>query len=396
MRPFSVRPIFRALWFAVSIAATPYSVIAATNHIAMGREVLLEAGVAVTPHAMIRTPDGGYVIVGALHESQAWATRIDANMHVVWRHEVAHPSSMPAEGVSVYEAAVALRDNTTLLCGHQDTGALKTPNIVGLLTRIDARGAVLDQRQLTPMSDDSFKLAYLHDCATDKQGIIAVGDAARILGTGPIKSLQNFLWVVDLDGIGAMNWQRAEPSIDQSIGEQLLVMPNTDLAVEVSAGEVLLDSKGVTKAHRNGNFDVFVRPVTPESTLQIVSQGGSMPLGLVTLNSDFKEVERKSAKSRNTFAVRRAYLLPGGDIALFGSEDEGGASTAAVSWLRRDLGSTETHIFTPTFASTWIDAVVPSGEPREFATVRQVLPARHMLSPSELRIGVLLTFVTFK
>jgi hypothetical protein len=92
---------------------------AVANHIEIGREVLLETGVSVAPHAIIRTPDGGYVIAGALHESEAWATRVDANMRVVWRHQVAHPSSLPIEGASVYEAAVALPDDTTLLCGHQ-------------------------------------------------------------------------------------------------------------------------------------------------------------------------------------------------------------------------------------------------------------------------------------
>jgi hypothetical protein len=110
---------------------------AVANHIEIGREVLLEAGVSVAPHAITQTADGGYVIAGALHESDAWATRIDANMHVVWRHKVAHPSSTPAEGASVYEAVVSLPDDTTLLCGHEDIGALRTPYIVGLLTRID-------------------------------------------------------------------------------------------------------------------------------------------------------------------------------------------------------------------------------------------------------------------
>jgi hypothetical protein len=95
------------------------------------------------------------------------------------------------------------------------------------------------------------------------------------------------------------------------------------------------------------------------------------------VNSDFKEVERNSAKSGNSFSVRRTYSLPGGNIALFGSEDDGGASTAAVSWLRRDLSNVESHVFKPTFGSAWIDAVVPSGGPGEFASVRQVIPVRH-------------------
>ncbi len=80
-------------------------------------------------------------------------------------------------------------------------------------------------------------------------------------------------------------------------------------------------------------------------------------------------------------------------MALFGNEEEGGPHTAAIAWWRHDLTRNETFVFKPTFASAEISDAVPSGVPGEFATVRLVVPARHTLSPSETRLGLLLTFV---
>lgn len=347
------------------------------------------------PHAIVRTRDGGYVIAGALYENRAWATRVDANMHVMWRNELEHPSLVWGENISAYESAVELADNTTLLCGHADIGTLKAPNIVGLLTRIDGRGAILSREHVTPLGDESYKLAYLQACATTSEGIVAVGNSTRILGAGPIRPAEDFLWVVGLDPVGVVSWQKLIPSDQQSISEQLLVLPNTDLLVHGNNGiALLLDHAGVTKAHQNVGVEsgVMVSANPADRVLRLIASGGSAPQLLTSFNAELKQIERKTGKPNN-FVVKRAFTLDSGDLALFGYEGDGGESTAAVSWVRHDLTSNETFIFRPTSASVQIDDAVPSGVPGEFAFVRSVVPVRHTLSPSETRLGLILSFM---
>jgi hypothetical protein len=370
---------------------------AANTHITIAREVLLEEGVAASPRVIIRAVDGGYVIAGALHDNQGWATRIDRNMNVIWRHEVPHPSLTPAEGSSVYESAVALPDDTTLLCGSWDVGRLHAPNVVGLLTRIDASGRVLDQRQVVPLGDNSYKLTYIQKCVRTNEGIAVVANATQILGTGPVRSSKEILWLLGLSPTGEMIWQKVIPRDSQSVASSLRVLPNSDLLVRSGYDEtILFDRVGSTITEKKTPPGILMRSIEPDESSRIISQSvDSSPIVVTTLGSNLQEIVRKTGRPSD-FKVKQAYEMTGGDLALFGLEDEGGASTAAVSWLRHDLQDMQTYIFKPTFGSAWIVDAVPTETPGEFATVRLVLPAKHNLSPSETRLGLLLSFIQIR
>lgn len=376
--------------------ASPLSA-AAVSHLVVTREFLFEEGVAASPRVIIRTSDGGYIIAGALHDNQAWATRIDRNMKVIWRHEVPHPSLTPAEGSSVYESAVALPDDTTLICGFRDVGSLREPDVVGLLTRIDASGKVLEQRQVVPLDESSYKLAYMRKCVITKEGITVVGDATQILGNGPVRSAKQILWLLGLNRAGETIWQKAIPRDSQSVASSLHVLPNSDLLVRSGNDEtILFDRVGSTITEKKGPPGILIRSTEPKDLLRFISQSieGSAFVS-TTLSSNLEEKNHKVGRSSD-FIVKQAYELTGGDLALFGYEDEGGASTAAVSWLRHDLQDMQTFIFKPTFGSAWIVDAVPTGRPAEFATARLVIPVKHNISPNETRLGLLLAFVSFQ
>jgi hypothetical protein len=388
---------FRISLVVILALTSVAAVRAETGHITITHEVLLEEGVAADPRAIIRTDDGGYVIAGALHDNQAWATRVDSNMKVVWRHELAHPSLVWGEGMSVYESAVALSDNTTLLCGYSDIGALRAPNVVGLLTRIDARGKVLTQGHLIPMKDTDFKLAYLRSCSKTADGAAALGITTHIIGTGPQAEVKKFLWLLGLNRTGELSFDKVVETDDQSAPTKLVALFNSDLLIRTGSGKtILLDRSGSIKMRRDGTAGLLVKSGESQRELRFLSESAEgSPFLLTTFDSNLKENDRKVGRGSN-FVVKQVYVLAGGDFALFGYADDGGAATAAVSWLRHDLQDTQTLIFKPTFGSPWVVDAVPTGMPAEFATARLILPARHMLSRSETRLGLLLTLIQFR
>src|SRR5882724_4386289 len=91
----------------------------ASDHIQVIREVLLEAGHVVDPHALAQTKNGGYVVVGQLHKIP-WATRTDASGNVQWRYVIDMPDWKPGAPLANYESVVALKDDSALLCGWKD------------------------------------------------------------------------------------------------------------------------------------------------------------------------------------------------------------------------------------------------------------------------------------
>lgn len=388
---------FRISLAAILVLTSHATVGARTTHITISREVLLEDGVAADPRAIIRTNDGGYVIAGALHDNQAWATRVDSNLQVVWRHQLAHPSLVWGEGSSVYESAVALSDNSTLLCGYWDIGILGAPNIVGLLTRIDASGQILSQGRLIPMRDNDYKLAYLSSCAKTADGAVVLGTTTHLIGTGPKADVKPYLWLLGLNHAGEVNFEKVFETDDQSGPTKVQALLNSDLLIRTGSDKtILLDRFGSIKTRRVGTIGLEVKSGELQHELRFISQSAEASAFLLTtLDSNLGEKDRKVGRASN-FVVKQVYALADGDLALFGYEDEGGAATAAVTWLRHDLQDTQTLIFKPTFGSPWIVDAVPTGIAGEFATARLILPAKHTMSPSETRLGLLLTLMQLR
>jgi hypothetical protein len=355
--------------------------------------VLFERGVAISPQAITSTPDGGFVIVGTITTSQAWAIRIDSNMHVMWRNTLEHPNPTPGIGASTYKGAVVLPDNSILLCGWLDTGPHK--KLIGVLTRVGSRGEVINQSQVIPMNDERFKSGYLLGCAVAKDGIAVVGNATRFEGIGsPTPIMTHYLWYLELDRSGVLMSQKVTPVGDNTDPmPQFSVTTNGDVAVSVFNGNVLLDHEGILKQWRVGNPNFILQNTTPQRMIRMISESGKA--ALTTLDSNFREVATTEGVPMGMFATR-AYATPTG-IALFGYRaDRNGATTAAIGWLRSDLGAAEIYTFKPVSSSWRVDGATPTGVVGEFAFVRTIQPQTQLFGPDETRRGLLLTFVRYR
>jgi hypothetical protein len=367
---------------------------AANRAVIIARDVLLESGSATSPNAIIRTPDGGYAIVGSI-ASAAWAIRVDSNFRVLWRHTVDHPALAPADGASGYTGAVVLPDNSVLLCGFLAGRTGTASNDFGLLTRISPSGQVISNRQVTPLNDESFKLATIDLCTATDEGIIAVGNALQVTGDSKLRTANRFIWIFRSDSNTAeMQWQKLVENPDGGAVEQILRLPNSDLAIQIGDGMVLIDREGNLKDRRSQSNEILVKSITPDPAIHTMSGYGVATTTL--LNDRLQEISRIKGVQFGIIA-RRAYRLGDGTIALFGTKPDGtGAYTAAAASLAPGLSSSSAITLGPDVSSPGVMDAVPTGVEGEFATVRLVVPTKHLFGPSEDRLGLGLTFVRFK
>jgi hypothetical protein len=366
----------------------------AASHIEIVRDVLLESGVPIWPSTIINTPDGGFVIVGTITASQAWAIRIDSHMHVMWRHTLEHQSPTPGIGESAYKGAVMLPDDSTILCGWRKTPDDR-PKLFGVLTRIGPSGEVLSRRQLIPMEDDRFKLNYLLSCAASKDGIAVFGNATTVEGIGSREpKMTHYLWFIELGRTGVLKSQKMTPVMYEGlVFPQFSVTASGDVAISIFQGNVLLDHEGTLKQRREGYPNFLLQSTAPQQMIQMISEDGKATV--TTLDSNLHEVATIKGVPMGMSATR-AYVTPNG-IAVFGYRaDQNGATTAAIGWLRSDLGAAEVYTFKPASSSSRVDGATPTGVAGEFAFTRPIQPQTQLFGPNETRRGLLLTFVRYR
>jgi hypothetical protein len=383
--------IIAALVTNTAISESAY----AESHIQIERDVLLESGVPIWPSAIISTADGGFVIVGTITESQAWAIRIDSNMKVMWRHTLEHPDPTPGIGESAYRGAVMLPDNSTLLCGYKNTAPATHPVNLGVLTHIGPNGGVLSRHELTPMDDSLFKLGYLRGCAASTDGISAFGSATRVEGVGtPNPVMTHYQWFLEVDPAGGLKSQKVTPAEDQGlVVPQFTMTANGDMAVSVFGGNVLFDHDGTVKQRRLGFPNFLLQSLTPQQMIRTISEDSKATVTM--LDSNFREVATIQGVPMGMRATR-AYSTPAG-IAVFGLRaDQNGATTAAIGWLRSDLCAAEVFTFRPISSSPLVQGATPTRVPGQFAFVRPITPRKQLFGPDETRNGLLLTFVRYR
>lgn len=380
----------------------------AADHIKITREVFLEGG---EPSALIQTREQGYVIVGKGFRapSDAWATRVDRDGNVQWRHVVRGAIAGPAEGAT-YTSAAMLQDDSAILCGYQWIEDGSRPNQAGLVTHIDKAGRVISERVVFPLDDKSYRLNYLLHCIPFGDGVVMFGTTSRVWGDTAPRHSKEFGWIVALDAQGKVKWEKLTSGLEPSGRlESYLVLQNGDLIVanngprpEPPTEE--LDTTKMTRIDINGGFHeqrtalsnvVFVKPVTPDLHVRFMS-GKQITASMTTWNARLQGVKRITG-SIEAIVPKRAYILPDGSVSIFGYDHiEHNAGSASIQWLSADLNKQEKLLFQPTFASVWVADAVPTGKPAEFATIRQVLPGvKHLIGPDEKRNGMVLTFVQF-
>lgn len=183
------------------------------THIEVAREVMIESGTSITPYSITRTPDGGYVITGAVAMNHAWATRLTSALKVIWRAEEAERSVGGARDTSSYGGAVVLSDNSTLLCGMTQVGPAGVAG-VGLITRIAPDGQVI-RRQELPLPG-KYTLVGLTKCVKTKDGVAVL---AREVRGGGVRNgqpaVKQAYWFAALDETGTLKMQKTIPDDSQ-------------------------------------------------------------------------------------------------------------------------------------------------------------------------------------
>ena len=109
--------------------------------------------------AIEKMPDQGYVLAGDV-SGRAWVSKIDQHGKQVWEHIVPGLSSVPVSG---YQDIVTLADGSVFLCGAADT-KLGNPKLPGLLSRVDARGIMIYEKNILPNINDHFVYAKIQAC----------------------------------------------------------------------------------------------------------------------------------------------------------------------------------------------------------------------------------------
>jgi hypothetical protein len=377
---------------------------AAAEHIRITREVFIEGG---EPTTLIRTRDGGYIILasGFKTRGEASATRVNRDGAVQWRHVVAGPTPGSTEGAA-YAGAMSLPDDSVILCGHQWVGSGSSARQAGLITVLNKGGETISETALLPRNDTQYRGSNLVNCISDGDGAIMLGATSQVWGEIP-RHNQNFGWMLGVDLTGKVQWEKLTSETEGTgklltLGNGALIVSTNGPRPEPPTEE--LSSTKLTRLNINheateqrlepGNM-MFVNPVIPDQYIRFMLTKPANA-SLTTWNEQLQD-EKKLSGAAVTIAARKAYVLPDGSLALFGSDRvERNAGSASIQWLSAELNKEERVLFQPVFGSPRIIDAVPTGKSGEFATIRRVYPGiKHLIGPDELRNGMVLTFIQF-
>lgn len=364
--------------------------VAAGEPFEVTREVLLESGRFPIPRAMIRTKEGGYVIAG-WEAHRPWATRTDSLGNVQWRYILPMKEWRSGDGDAEYEGAATMSDDSTLLCGHKDEGDSSHPLTVGMLTRIDKVGQVIEHRELYPQGDQSFHLSYLRNCIAWGDGFAVLGQTSRWLGSPGSYRQESFCWLLALDANGNTKWEKFIPN---TLPGAASVMPNGDLVIVAPNQITLVNATGAIEAQRRfGDAITLVQSIVPDATVRLFPIYNSSATTLQTLGEDLED-KGKVTGSVSAMTTNRAFILQDRSLVLFGRRSEDSVDTATLARLSADLRRMEVLSFRPFWISNEISHALPTGAPGEFVTVRRVRTIK--LWPDERKVGLVLAFIRIK
>jgi hypothetical protein len=390
-------PLQVVVLFGFSFAGCSWSPGAqSATHIDIARDVMIEAGVSITPHSITRTGHGGYVITGAIAENHAWATRLNSALGVMWRVEEPQRSVGAARDTSTYDDAVVLPDDSVLLCGVTQVGPRGITG-VGLLTHMGAAGQVIQRREL-PLPDD-YTLTANTKCVGTRDGALMIG--IGVVGKGANEPLEYRTWIVALDQEGVFRWQKLVPVAPPSqIIWQAIELPNRNIAIYGDGYCLEFDAQGVPMSQRQLQRSLgrpilsWKVPALAEAAVPGDAGGPETVDDRINARPGL-QIGDKSLQAH--FQARFAYALPDGGLALFGNKEKDNVYSAAIVYVSPDLKTTEVHLMGERDdAASWLVAdVTPTGVAGEFATVRFIAHFTKATGPDPL-MGIGLAFVRLR
>jgi hypothetical protein len=372
------------------------------NHIVVSREVVLEPGNAtIDPTAIVKTSDRAYIITGRDFD-QPWALKVDGQGTVIWTHRYGEKGKLGYD--SRYSGAVALQDGSVLLCGTVDLvppTIHRPPQIFGMITKVDRRGSVISNMRLTAGEKDQPDHTDIIDrCVRTRSGAIATGYAINNPGLDAVE----FYWLIGVEDGGSVQWRRTIPVQPAEPGEaasttgirDLLPMLNGDLVL-ITYQNLALKVTATGTLKNSGRMEVPIRSVS-------AVEGASFPLrsmpelgtARITAFDQNLDSAGTALRSHSDGLMRSAiFELSDKALAVFGSGTNAiGTASAAVGWVSPTGDESESLVLQPPPAiSIKVAAVVPTGVPGEFATVRRNVSLTD--DKADSRSGVILSFVQF-
>jgi hypothetical protein len=352
--------------------------------ITVEKEVLLAAGNAARPHAIVRTVEGGFVIAGSI--GNAWATRVTSSGEVVWDYWDGGRTLKNFQlNLGQFAGAVVLPDNSVLLCGSK-----KGPNVgddrLGLLVRIDPSGKVLSQSSLYPNGDKEYSMSEINRCIPWNGGIALVGDTINDVG--------RVGWLIKLNAQGIKEWEKVGAEVG---GSDALETAEHDLVViEALRNQMMirrLNATGDVIAARSfEGSGVLVRSIEPSTNTHLaIYTLSTMSATVVSLDRQLHDVGPKRLVDSIIFNHGCAYIYPDESFALFGfAHHSGDPYTAAIASIGSDSVQHAVYRFHPNYESLWIEDAVVLQSDTQFAVVR--LSA----ASDDKRRGAVLSWVSIK
>lgn len=366
--------------------------------ITVTKEAFLMQGKAVALHSIVKTSDGGLIILGDF--GHGWAMRVTDAGAVVWDylddgHSV--PDSHYPDQNS-FSGALVLSDNSTLLCGRKQ-GPSAGDDTSGYLVRLDAAGKVLSRLSVYPNGDKTYQTSSIRHC-------FQWGDGFAVLG-GASSGGTHTGWLMKLDSQGNKEWERVGPNY--SAGGEGFETADHDLVV-ASSGATLnavilrrFNTKGEMTAERTieQNQFRFIRTVEPSTNVYAgiyrlspsssSSSGVSLSTSVGSYDSKLQDLGPERSIKTISFDFGRAFVFPDQSLAVFGYVDlPDGTSTAAVAYVDSHSKEKSNYLFKPVHQSNWVVDAVALDNHGNFVTIRSAVSA------DEKQIGIVLSWVSIK
>jgi hypothetical protein len=401
----------RTIAIAVASLGTFSADVADAQGLTLTREVMLERGYLPEPKTIVRTHDNGLIIAGT-NNGQGWAIKTDDEGNLKWRYTVSRPDAPAPSGDPTYNvhpsytSAAVMPDDSVFLCGHMPSAKKDA----ALLTHLDKDGKVLSELHPHP---EGFEAGGLGSCMAWGDGIVISGGAYVYKRVQPTDShpeayvFSSFYWILYLDETGKTIWSKTAPVVNTPTGIEPYVSPLQRLSDGSFA--LVTPSDNTTVVHVSPNGEITTKAIKgrfiialsldAEHDLQLVSP--FIPLTRITLNSDLREIDRRTSPAFEDLSIRSAYRLPDQSLMLFGEGARVGNGYAHAMKVDAALQHAESVYLSPEETSIWVEAAVPLSKPGEFACVRKASEPEGVSiagarTPEEIRIGAALDFISTK
>jgi hypothetical protein len=314
---------------------------------------LLITEIAGAAKAIARMPNGGYIVAGV--RGTAWAVATNADGTFLWKFEDIPDTTIKTPFQSEFNGVVQLSNGNLLLCGSKDTKQGR----LGLITILDSRSQIVEQRVLFPKEDRRFFSSSFSHCLRWDGGIVVVGTATN--------ADNGYTWLLKLDSVGTKKWEILDQNLPNGYAVELLdhslVLSGFDIEVfETRLARV--NPVGEVKARRaiKSFADLQLNSIEPTNVSRIITYGVGNKPTLYVLNEDLEDIEKPIDMGEFDAKQGSGFVLKDNSIALFGTL--GRPAMALVNARGQPVAQ---HVFNQTFTAPTV-ATMPLSED-EFLTV---------------------------